>query len=69
MSWFGWLKAAAAGRGRLRLAAQVILLDPDDRVLMRYHHGPPNESHWTTRVARSVVCSRSAIWPFPVAEP
>ena len=49
MSWFSWLKAVAAGRGRLRLAARVILLDPDDRVLlMRYDDGPPNGSHWTT---------------------
>jgi ADP-ribose pyrophosphatase YjhB (NUDIX family) len=33
----------------LRLAARVILLDPDDRVLlMRYDDGPPNGSHWTT---------------------
>jgi ADP-ribose pyrophosphatase YjhB (NUDIX family) len=32
-----------------RLAARVILLDPDDRVLlMRYDDGPPNGSHWTT---------------------
>jgi ADP-ribose pyrophosphatase YjhB (NUDIX family) len=49
MNWFSWLKAAAAGRGRLRLAARVILLDPDGRVLlMRYDDGPPNGSHWTT---------------------
>jgi ADP-ribose pyrophosphatase YjhB (NUDIX family) len=34
---------------RLRLAARVVLLDPDDRVLlMRYDDGPPNGSHWTT---------------------
>jgi ADP-ribose pyrophosphatase YjhB (NUDIX family) len=34
----------------LRLAARVVLLDPDDRVLlMRYDNGPPaNGSHWTT---------------------
>jgi ADP-ribose pyrophosphatase YjhB (NUDIX family) len=32
-----------------RLAARVVLLDPDDRVLlMRYDDGPPNGSHWTT---------------------
>ena len=32
-----------------RLAARVILLDPDCRVLlMRYDDGPPNGSHWTT---------------------
>jgi ADP-ribose pyrophosphatase YjhB (NUDIX family) len=32
-----------------RLAARVILLDPDRRVLlMRYDDGPPNGSHWTT---------------------
>ena len=41
--------AAAVSRYRLRLAARVILLDPDDRVLlMRYDDGPPNRSHWTT---------------------
>lgn len=33
----------------VRLAARVILLDPDDRVLlMRYDDGPPNGSHWAT---------------------
>lgn len=33
----------------VRLAARVILLDPDDRVLlMRYDDGPPNGRHWTT---------------------
>lgn len=33
----------------VRLAARVILLDPDDRVLlMRYDDGPPNASHWST---------------------
>jgi ADP-ribose pyrophosphatase YjhB (NUDIX family) len=32
-----------------RLAARVVLLDPDHRVLlMRYDDGPPNGSHWTT---------------------
>ena len=34
---------------RERLAARVVLLDPDQRVLlMRYDDGPPNGSHWTT---------------------
>jgi ADP-ribose pyrophosphatase YjhB (NUDIX family) len=34
---------------RLRLAARVVLLDPDDRVLlMRYDEGPPNGVHWAT---------------------
>jgi 8-oxo-dGTP pyrophosphatase MutT (NUDIX family) len=34
---------------RLRLAARVILLDPDDRVLlMRYDDDPPNGRHWST---------------------
>lgn len=34
---------------RVRRAARVILLDPDDRVLlMRYDDGPPNGSHWST---------------------
>jgi len=33
----------------LRRAARVILLDPQDRVLlMRYDDGPPNGSHWST---------------------
>jgi ADP-ribose pyrophosphatase YjhB (NUDIX family) len=32
-----------------RRAARVILLDPDDRVLlMRYDDAPPNGRHWTT---------------------
>jgi ADP-ribose pyrophosphatase YjhB (NUDIX family) len=32
-----------------RLAARVVLLDPDHRVLLlRYDDGPPNGSHWTT---------------------
>jgi ADP-ribose pyrophosphatase YjhB (NUDIX family) len=32
-----------------RLAARVILLDPDGRVLlMRYDDGAPNGSHWAT---------------------
>jgi ADP-ribose pyrophosphatase YjhB (NUDIX family) len=43
------LRAAAVSRYRLRLAARVILLDPDDRVLlMRYDDGPPNRRHWAT---------------------
>jgi ADP-ribose pyrophosphatase YjhB (NUDIX family) len=34
---------------RLRRAARVILLDPEDRVLlMRYDEGPPNGRHWST---------------------
>jgi ADP-ribose pyrophosphatase YjhB (NUDIX family) len=33
----------------LRPAGRVILLDPDDRVLlMRYDDGPPNGVHWST---------------------
>lgn len=33
----------------VRRAARVLLLDPDDRVLlMRYDDGPPNGKHWTT---------------------
>jgi ADP-ribose pyrophosphatase YjhB (NUDIX family) len=32
-----------------RRAARVVLLDPDNRVLlMRYDDGPPNGSHWST---------------------
>jgi len=34
---------------RIRHAGRVILLDPDDRVLlMRYDAGPPNGVHWST---------------------
>ena len=34
---------------RVRPAGRVILLDPDDRVLlMRYDDGPPNGVHWCT---------------------
>jgi 8-oxo-dGTP pyrophosphatase MutT (NUDIX family) len=34
---------------RERQAARVVLLDPQDRVLlMRYDDGPPNGPHWTT---------------------
>jgi ADP-ribose pyrophosphatase YjhB (NUDIX family) len=33
----------------VRRAARVILLDPDDRVLlMRYDQPPPNGRHWAT---------------------
>lgn len=33
----------------VRRAARVLLLDPDDRVLlMRYDDGPPNGRHWST---------------------
>jgi ADP-ribose pyrophosphatase YjhB (NUDIX family) len=33
----------------VRNAARVLLLDPDDRVLLlRYDDGPPNGRHWTT---------------------
>jgi ADP-ribose pyrophosphatase YjhB (NUDIX family) len=33
----------------VRLAARVVLLDPDDRVLlMRYDDAPPEGSHWAT---------------------
>lgn len=33
----------------VRRAARVVLLDPDNRVLlMRYDDGPPNGSHWAT---------------------
>ena len=34
---------------RLRRAGRVIVLDPDDRVLLfRYDDGPPNGQHWCT---------------------
>ena len=36
-------------RLRIRLAGRVIVLDPDDRVLLfRYDDGPPNGRHWCT---------------------
>ena len=38
-----------AGPLRLRRAGRVIVLDPDDRVLLfRYDDGPPNGRHWCT---------------------
>jgi 8-oxo-dGTP pyrophosphatase MutT (NUDIX family) len=41
--------AASAASFPVRRAARVILLDPDDRVLlMRYDQGPPNGRHWAT---------------------
>jgi ADP-ribose pyrophosphatase YjhB (NUDIX family) len=34
---------------RQRLAGRVIVLDPDERVLLfRYDDGPPNGPHWST---------------------
>jgi ADP-ribose pyrophosphatase YjhB (NUDIX family) len=37
------------GALRVRLAARVVLLDPDDRVLlMRYDDAPPQGTHWAT---------------------
>ena len=34
---------------RVRLAGRVIVIDPDDRVLLfRYDDGPPNGRHWCT---------------------
>ena len=46
----GMSTATTPGPGLpVRRAARVILLDPDDRVLlMRYDHGPPNGQHWAT---------------------
>lgn len=39
----------AAGLLRLRRAGRVIVLDPEDRVLLfRYDDGPPNGRHWCT---------------------
>jgi ADP-ribose pyrophosphatase YjhB (NUDIX family) len=41
--------ATPAGERPERHAARVVLLDPQDRVLlMRYDDGPPNGSHWAT---------------------
>ncbi len=33
---------------RLRRAGRVIVLDPDDRVLLFQYDGPPNGRHWCT---------------------
>ncbi len=42
-------RAADAPRLRLRRAGRVIVLDPEDRVLLfRYDDGPPNGRHWCT---------------------
>ena len=39
----------AGKTSRIRLAGRVIVLDPDDRVLLfRYDDGPPNGRHWCT---------------------
>jgi len=41
--------AEGAARLRLRRAGRVIVLDPEDRVLLfRYDDGPPNGRHWCT---------------------
>jgi ADP-ribose pyrophosphatase YjhB (NUDIX family) len=41
--------AAVAEPLAVRKAARVVLLDPDDRVLlMRYDDNPPNGRHWST---------------------
>jgi 8-oxo-dGTP pyrophosphatase MutT (NUDIX family) len=42
-------RAADTPRPRLRQAGRVIVLDPEDRVLLfRYDDGPPNGRHWCT---------------------
>ena len=42
-------EAEGAARPRLRRAGRVIVLDPQDRVLLfRYDNGPPNGRHWST---------------------
>jgi ADP-ribose pyrophosphatase YjhB (NUDIX family) len=39
----------SVSESRLRRAGRVIVLDPDDRVLLfRYDDGPPNGRHWCT---------------------
>ena len=39
----------ASKQPRLRRAGRVIVLDPDERVLLfRYNDGPPNGRHWCT---------------------
>ena len=41
--------AADTPRLRLRRAGRVIVLDPEDRVLLfRYDDSPPNGRHWCT---------------------
>ncbi len=43
------MESRDAGTLPVRLAARVVLLDPDDRVLlMRYDDAPPEGSHWAT---------------------
>ena len=38
-----------SGELRLRRAGRLIVLDPDDRVLLfRYDHPPPDGRHWST---------------------
>ena len=45
----GGAEAEGAARPRLRRAGRVIVLDPQDRVLLfRYDDGPPNGRHWST---------------------
>src|SRR5271166_6991909 len=42
-------QTGAGGTWRIRRAGRVIVLDPDDRVLLfRYDDGPPNGRHWCT---------------------
>ena len=42
-------EAEGAARPRLRRAGRVIVLDPQDRVLLfRYDDGPPDGRHWAT---------------------
>src|SRR5271156_6078149 len=42
-------QTGAGETSRIRLAGRVIVLDPDDRVLLfRYDDGPPNGQHWCT---------------------
>ena len=43
------MDASDPGGLPVRLAARVVLLDPDDRVLlMRYDDAPPEGTHWAT---------------------
>jgi ADP-ribose pyrophosphatase YjhB (NUDIX family) len=43
------MEPSDAGALPVRLAARVVLLDPDDRVLlMRYDDAPPQGTHWAT---------------------
>jgi len=52
---------------RLRRAGRVIVLDPQDRVLLfRYDDGPPNGRHWSTLA--ELDGTDEAVWPPGLAD-